>query len=825
MLLNRLGPAPPPPALPSDNLAALLQLRSFITVNTSSWPPLVLQLQDSYWYGLSFTASSLAAYPDSGLGPLNTSLPFAATTPSLLTVYTPPPPAPPAPPPDTPSPLPPQLPDLPPTQQPPLPALTAPIGPVLPASPTPKGESPSAESNMAGPLAGGVVGGLLLAAGAIAAVTWMRGSWPWPPRGVDSPDPPSNRGWSAASLLKRLAGSKHSDSTLSLPGSSAHRPRRGASAAPRDTLRMEHVNLRSTASDADVLDTRSSPNMALAKSMTLPDHVTCDIEMVDFPRRAATQGKPCHDVDPTVLVDCAVLRHSAPLKQRRPRPRVAAVPATPAEGKAASDGDAGKSDRSGSGSPVADEGGDGADKDPQRRLLLPPELQPGFQDPLKGSRQASLRFHHSRSATPTGHASASPAQPPASKAERKAESKAERKAGARPQLVQLADIERELLEIRAQLATGPPGVEAAAFEVPLAPPGALAGAEPPQGGSDLSSALPGLMLHAQLGSGSHGTVYRATWRGLDVAVKRVLFQQLAGGEGDRRRKAVLQEANITARLNHPNIIATYTCAMVPLRGPAGFQSTLVVDWTLLLVQELCNGGSLLDEIRSGWMVDPDTRQLHYMLLLQYVADMASGLAYLHKRGIIHGDFKCENVLLSHRVQEDGSCLTFAKVCDFGLSMTLEQDQTHVSGVRHGTPLYLAPEVLQTSQSSRAADVYAFGICCWELLHQKPLWEHIAEQARAAGPDNAVPQAGFLLFADLAGLPDAYPGAPGGADPALIQQFDMHATPMDLVKRSFARLATRCMATDPLLRPTIEQVCAELDPIRQLCAAVSTAATG
>ena len=51
----------------------------------------------------------------------------------------------------------------------------------------------------------------------------------------------------------------------------------------------------------------------------------------------------------------------------------------------------------------------------------------------------------------------------------------------------------------------------------------------------------------------------------------------------------------------------------------------------------------------------------------------------------------------------------AKVADFGLSVRINANQTHVSGQHHGTPLYIAPEVVQHGKVSPASDVYAFGI--------------------------------------------------------------------------------------------------------------------
>ncbi|GFH14173.1 protein kinase domain-containing protein [Haematococcus lacustris] len=83
------------------------------------------------------------------------------------------------------------------------------------------------------------------------------------------------------------------------------------------------------------------------------------------------------------------------------------------------------------------------------------------------------------------------------------------------------------------------------------------------------------------------------------------------------------------------------------------------------------------------------------------------------------DLKPDNVLLRNTAQG-----TMAKVGDFGLSIKMAGNKTHVSGVRHGTPLYMAPEILRSERAAKAADVYAFGVMVWELLHGRTAWQQL-----------------------------------------------------------------------------------------------------
>jgi serine/threonine protein kinase len=61
------------------------------------------------------------------------------------------------------------------------------------------------------------------------------------------------------------------------------------------------------------------------------------------------------------------------------------------------------------------------------------------------------------------------------------------------------------------------------------------------------------------------------------------------------------------------------------------------------------------------------------------------------------------------------------VADFGLSIRMPLDKTHMSGISHGTPLYMAPEVVQQQRTSKASDVWSFGVMVWELVHGRTAW--------------------------------------------------------------------------------------------------------
>ena len=63
-----------------------------------------------------------------------------------------------------------------------------------------------------------------------------------------------------------------------------------------------------------------------------------------------------------------------------------------------------------------------------------------------------------------------------------------------------------------------------------------------------------------------------------------------------------------------------------------------------------------------------------------------------------------------------------------MSMNIRGNKTHISGVRHGTPMYISPEILRNGKASKAADVYSFGVMMWELCHGMLAWQKV-------GPGN------------------------------------------------------------------------------------------
>ncbi|KAI8466992.1 MAG: hypothetical protein J3K34DRAFT_524069 [Monoraphidium minutum] len=208
--------------------------------------------------------------------------------------------------------------------------------------------------------------------------------------------------------------------------------------------------------------------------------------------------------------------------------------------------------------------------------------------------------------------------------------------------------------------------------------------------------------------------------------------------------------------------------------PAGSESDRDSDATgpdaeaqTWLIVEYCDTGTLADAVRNGKLGARGAPDMAKVLVR--LRDVASGLAYLHSRNVLHGDLKAANVLLASSTAAPFGLI--AKVADFGLSRMLKVGQTHRSTRTVGTVTHMPPELLRLGKLSPAGDVYAFGIIMWECWTGQAAFEkqHYGEVfERVVLRDERPP------------LPPNMPEA-------------------------YALLMTRCWQADPMSRPGFDTV--------------------
>src|SRR5215471_14946214 len=187
-----------------------------------------------------------------------------------------------------------------------------------------------------------------------------------------------------------------------------------------------------------------------------------------------------------------------------------------------------------------------------------------------------------------------------------------------------------------------------------------------------------------IGHGGMAVVYRARQDSLDrtVAVK-ILSENLAASPEFLER--FRREARTVGNLRHPNVITVFDFGEDDRGVP-------------YLVLEFIEGPTLADLMDAGL---DDSR------IPDLLDQIAAGLDYAHRRGVIHRDVKPGNVLLT----EDGRVV----LADFGLAWLLEGAHLTLTGGVIGTPEYMAPEQASGEGIDHRADVYALGVVLYEML--------------------------------------------------------------------------------------------------------------
>ena len=209
-----------------------------------------------------------------------------------------------------------------------------------------------------------------------------------------------------------------------------------------------------------------------------------------------------------------------------------------------------------------------------------------------------------------------------------------------------------------------------------------------------------------IGEGGMGVVYSAYDPELDRKVAIKLLQIGGGGSQGDLQAWLLREAQALARLAHPNVVNVHDVGTLPGNR-------------MFVAMELVAGGTLRKWLKA--------QQRAWRDVLPVMIDAGKGLAAAHAAGLVHRDFKPDNVIVGN----DGR----VRVMDFGLARLAPSNEAPakrtsdlsietrsplaenltVIGAVVGTPAYLAPELYAGQQAGAASDQFAFGVTLFEAL--------------------------------------------------------------------------------------------------------------
>ena len=191
------------------------------------------------------------------------------------------------------------------------------------------------------------------------------------------------------------------------------------------------------------------------------------------------------------------------------------------------------------------------------------------------------------------------------------------------------------------------------------------------------------MEESRIAKGGFGSVYKAKWQKVNVAIKVIEVTT------DEDKKAIEKEASITLCLKNRHVIEQFGITFVKIDRRQQFG--IVMEWA--------EHGSL-----DMWIGKIDREKLTNIAL-----GIVSGLMYVHSQNVIHRDIKPQNILLFGPKDD-----MIPKIADFGVSRIIEQTTT-LTAV--GTTIYMAPEIIQYLPYSFKADIFSLAKMLFEEFNE------------------------------------------------------------------------------------------------------------
>lgn len=190
-------------------------------------------------------------------------------------------------------------------------------------------------------------------------------------------------------------------------------------------------------------------------------------------------------------------------------------------------------------------------------------------------------------------------------------------------------------------------------------------------------------LHEKLGVGKFGQVFRMSHKETGQVVAAKFYR----GRTSKERAAARKEIELMNRLHHPKLVQCL----------AAYETRS----EMVLIMEYIAGGELFERIVDENFEHTEPTSARYM------QQILEGMQYVHKQKIVHLDLKPENIVC---VDNTGTKL---KIIDFGLASELKEGKPLM--VMHGTPEFVAPEVINYEPVGLETDMWSIGVICFILL--------------------------------------------------------------------------------------------------------------
>jgi eukaryotic-like serine/threonine-protein kinase len=233
----------------------------------------------------------------------------------------------------------------------------------------------------------------------------------------------------------------------------------------------------------------------------------------------------------------------------------------------------------------------------------------------------------------------------------------------------------------------------------------------------------------RIGHGAMGVVYSAYDPELDRKVAIKVLSASALGSGGEQEVRLVREARALAKLEHPNVVAVYDVGTVDgADASVNANDDVPLRPSVFIAMQLIDGVTM-----AHWIAE---RPRAWTQVLAAMIEAGRGLAAAHAAGLVHRDFKPDNVMVAR--DPDGARAGRVQVTDFGLARPCDGGQlafdatisdctgpasegplslrATISGAIVGTPGYMAPEQFAGRGVDAASDQFSFCVSLWEAFY-------------------------------------------------------------------------------------------------------------